>query len=151
MPWHMVREHIRAGRLKHLQIGQSEGLTMAIHVVRRRDTRLGPTSRWLIEDVRKRLLPGRTQDEADVRARHRQQPSNGIGHRPVVAATVQLVQDAESVGNRGQVGGRFGGEREIPPGIPAELPRGRRLFVFHPRPWDEGTYHGVARLASKWN
>ena len=55
MPWHMVREHIRAGRLKQLGISQSEGLTMAIHVVRRRGTRLGPASRWLIEDARKRL------------------------------------------------------------------------------------------------
>ena len=32
-----------------------EGFTMAIHVVRQRGTRLGPASRWLIEDVRKRL------------------------------------------------------------------------------------------------
>jgi DNA-binding transcriptional LysR family regulator len=51
----MVREHIRAGRLKQLEISQSEGMTMAIHVVRQRGTRLGPASRWLIEDVRKRL------------------------------------------------------------------------------------------------
>jgi DNA-binding transcriptional LysR family regulator len=51
----MVREHIRAGRLKQLEIRQSEGLTMAIHVVRQRGVRLGPASRWLIEDVRKRL------------------------------------------------------------------------------------------------
>jgi DNA-binding transcriptional LysR family regulator len=55
MPWHMVREHIRAGRLKQLEIGQSEGLTMAIHVVRQRGTRLGPASRWLIEDLRRGL------------------------------------------------------------------------------------------------
>ena len=55
MPWHMVREHIRAGRLKQLDISQSEGLTMAIHVVRQRGTRLGPASRWLVEDLRKRL------------------------------------------------------------------------------------------------
>jgi DNA-binding transcriptional LysR family regulator len=55
MPWHMVREHIRAERLKQLEIRQSEGLTMAIHVVRQRGTRLGPASLWLIEDVRKRL------------------------------------------------------------------------------------------------
>jgi DNA-binding transcriptional LysR family regulator len=58
MPWHMVHEHIRAGRLKRLEIRQSEGLTMAIHVVRQRGTRPGPASRWLIEDVRKRLANG---------------------------------------------------------------------------------------------
>jgi DNA-binding transcriptional LysR family regulator len=55
MPWHMVREHIREGRLKLLDISQSEGMTMAIHVVRQRGTRLGPASRWFVEDLRKRL------------------------------------------------------------------------------------------------
>ncbi len=34
--------------------------------------------------------------------------------------------------------------------LPAALPRGRRLFVFHPRPWDEEAYRGVVRLAGKW-
>jgi hypothetical protein len=34
--------------------------------------------------------------------------------------------------------------------LPAELPRGRRLFVFHPRAWDEDAYHGAVRLAVKW-
>jgi DNA-binding transcriptional LysR family regulator len=55
MPWHMVHEHIRAGRLKQLDISQSKGLTMPVHVVRRRGTRLGPASRWRIEDLRRRL------------------------------------------------------------------------------------------------
>jgi len=55
MPWHMVREHIEAGRLKQLQISQSEGLTMAVHVVRHKGTRLGPASRWLVDDLKKRL------------------------------------------------------------------------------------------------
>jgi hypothetical protein len=34
--------------------------------------------------------------------------------------------------------------------LPADLPRGRRLFVFHPRPWDEDAYKGAVRLAAKW-
>jgi hypothetical protein len=34
--------------------------------------------------------------------------------------------------------------------LPADLPRGRRLFVFHPRPWDEDAYRGAVRLAAKW-
>jgi DNA-binding transcriptional LysR family regulator len=51
----MVREHIEAGRLKQLQISQSEGLTMAVHVVRHKGTRLGPASRWLVDDLKKRL------------------------------------------------------------------------------------------------
>jgi len=34
--------------------------------------------------------------------------------------------------------------------IPGDLPRGRRLFVFDPRPWDEDAYRGALRLAAKW-
>jgi DNA-binding transcriptional LysR family regulator len=55
MPWHMVRDHIDSGRLKQLEISQSEGLTMPIHVVRQRGTRLGPASHWLIADLKDRL------------------------------------------------------------------------------------------------
>jgi DNA-binding transcriptional LysR family regulator len=68
MPWHMVSDHIRAGRLKQLEISQSEGLTFAIHVVRQRGHRMGPASRWLIEDLRKRLAnwkPSQGSDRAD--------------------------------------------------------------------------------------
>jgi DNA-binding transcriptional LysR family regulator len=55
MPWHMVRDHIHSERLKQLEISQSEGLTMPIHVVRQRGTRLGPASQWLIADLKDRL------------------------------------------------------------------------------------------------
>lgn len=55
MPWHMIREHISSGRLKQLDIGQSKGRTMPIHVVRQRGMRLGPASRWLIADLQQRL------------------------------------------------------------------------------------------------
>jgi hypothetical protein len=34
--------------------------------------------------------------------------------------------------------------------LPRAIPRGRRLFVFHPRPWTEETYRGAAQLARKW-
>ena len=34
--------------------------------------------------------------------------------------------------------------------LPADLPHGRRLFVFHPRAWDEAAYRGAVRLAVKW-
>jgi len=34
--------------------------------------------------------------------------------------------------------------------LPADLPHGRRLFVFHPRAWDLDAYRGVVRLAAKW-
>lgn len=34
--------------------------------------------------------------------------------------------------------------------IPGDLPHGRRLFVFHPKPWDRDAYQGAVRLAVKW-
>jgi hypothetical protein len=34
--------------------------------------------------------------------------------------------------------------------LPADLPHGRRLFVFHPRGWDENAYRAAVRLAVKW-
>jgi hypothetical protein len=34
--------------------------------------------------------------------------------------------------------------------LPSDLPHGRRLFVFHPRAWDEDAYRGAVRLAVKW-
>jgi hypothetical protein len=34
--------------------------------------------------------------------------------------------------------------------LPANLPHGRRLFVFNPRAWDEDAYRGTVRLAAKW-
>jgi DNA-binding transcriptional LysR family regulator len=72
MPWHMVTDHIRTGRLKQLEISQSEGLTFAIHVVRQRGHRLGPASHWLIEDLRKRLAdwqPCQGSEKAEAMAR----------------------------------------------------------------------------------
>jgi DNA-binding transcriptional LysR family regulator len=80
MPWHRVHEHIRAGRLKRLEIRQSEGLTMAIHVVRQRGTRPGPASRWLIEDVRKRLANGEPCAGSEKRGKRRSEPHrNSLG------------------------------------------------------------------------
>jgi len=33
---------------------------------------------------------------------------------------------------------------------PSEAPRGRRLFVFHPRAWDEDAYRGVLARIGRW-
>jgi DNA-binding transcriptional LysR family regulator len=55
MPWHMIREHIHTGRLRQLDISQSKGRTMPVHVVHKRGIRLGPASRWLIADLQQRL------------------------------------------------------------------------------------------------
>ncbi len=34
--------------------------------------------------------------------------------------------------------------------LPRAIPRGRRLFLFHPRPWTEETYRGALQLARRW-
>jgi hypothetical protein len=34
--------------------------------------------------------------------------------------------------------------------LPDDLPHRRRLFVFHPRGWDENAYRAAVRLAVKW-
>jgi hypothetical protein len=34
--------------------------------------------------------------------------------------------------------------------LPRAVPRGRRLFVFHPRPWTADAYQGALRLAREW-
>jgi hypothetical protein len=34
--------------------------------------------------------------------------------------------------------------------LPQSVPHGRRLFVFHPRPWTEETYQGALQLARRW-
>ncbi len=34
--------------------------------------------------------------------------------------------------------------------LPVSAPRGRRLFVFHPRPWSEAAYRGAVELARRW-
>jgi hypothetical protein len=34
--------------------------------------------------------------------------------------------------------------------LPAIVPHGRRLFVFHPHPWTEETYRGALELARRW-
>src|SRR5579871_353269 len=33
--------------------------------------------------------------------------------------------------------------------MPSALPRGRRIFVFSPRPWDEGSYRAMVRLVAR--
>jgi hypothetical protein len=34
--------------------------------------------------------------------------------------------------------------------LPRAVPRGRRLFVFHPKPWTPEAYQGALRLARRW-
>lgn len=34
--------------------------------------------------------------------------------------------------------------------LPRAVPHGRRLFVFHPRPWTEDTYQGALQLYRRW-
>jgi DNA-binding transcriptional LysR family regulator len=55
MPAWLVNGHIAAGRLKRLRLAQSNGGHIAMYVVRPHGQPLGPVSRWLIDDLRKRL------------------------------------------------------------------------------------------------
>ena len=56
-----------------------------------------------VQHVGERLLAGRPQDESDVRARLGEQPADRVGDRTVVARAMQLLQQAQRVGNRQQV------------------------------------------------
>lgn len=35
--------------------------------------------------------------------------------------------------------------------LPREIARGRRLFLFHPRPWTEDAYRGALQIARRWH
>ena len=52
-----------------------------------------------------------------------EQPADGVGDRPVVAAAMQLLQQPQRVGNRHQMRRRLAGERQILAGVAAELLR----------------------------
>ncbi|HYC25614.1 MAG TPA: LysR family transcriptional regulator, partial [Roseiarcus sp.] len=55
MPAHMVIGHIEAGRLKRLELAESEPYEFRIHVVRERGREIGRAGRRLIADLRERL------------------------------------------------------------------------------------------------
>jgi DNA-binding transcriptional LysR family regulator len=55
MPYHMVREHIDAGRLAVLDIAEPTLAGLDIHVMHERGRAPGKAGRWLIEDLRKRV------------------------------------------------------------------------------------------------
>lgn len=58
MPLHMVREDLRAGRLVLLELPEKPGAGYALSACWRRDTRPGPGTSWLIDDLRDRLEAG---------------------------------------------------------------------------------------------
>ena len=55
MPWHMVEDHIAAGRLKRLAIAEEEPAEFRLYVVSERGRALGRAGRWLVADLRERL------------------------------------------------------------------------------------------------
>jgi DNA-binding transcriptional LysR family regulator len=65
MPLHMVEGHIRAGRLKRLEIAGGQTVELPIFLVHERGRRLGRASRWFTDDLRVRLktCPGAAQAE----------------------------------------------------------------------------------------
>jgi DNA-binding transcriptional LysR family regulator len=55
MPIHMVHDDIESGRLKRLDLAEPSITGLDIHVVHERGRATGKASRWLIEDLRKRV------------------------------------------------------------------------------------------------
>ncbi|MBY0508583.1 MAG: LysR family transcriptional regulator [Rhodospirillaceae bacterium] len=56
MPLHMVEAHINAKRLKRLHLKDTDSWTLPIHVIHARNRPPGRAGRWLLEDLRKRLV-----------------------------------------------------------------------------------------------
>ncbi len=56
MPLHLVHEHVEAGRLKVLEVAEPTISGLDIHVVHERGRAPGKAGRWLIEDLRSRVL-----------------------------------------------------------------------------------------------
>ena len=56
MPAHAVAEHIAAGRLKKLEIANQDATSMPICVVHGRGRAPGRAGRWLIADLRERMI-----------------------------------------------------------------------------------------------
>lgn len=56
MPTHMVEAALREGRLKRLDIAGLAPVELAIHVLHERGRAPGRAGRWLIEDLRQRLV-----------------------------------------------------------------------------------------------
>jgi DNA-binding transcriptional LysR family regulator len=55
MPWHMIEEHVAAGRLKRLEIAEDEPVPFRLYVVSERGRKFGRAGRWLVADLRERL------------------------------------------------------------------------------------------------
>jgi DNA-binding transcriptional LysR family regulator len=56
MPEHMVRKAIDEGRLKALKLAERDPFQFRVHVVHVRGREIGRAARWLIEDLRRRLV-----------------------------------------------------------------------------------------------
>jgi len=55
MPYHMVREHVDAGRLIHLRLAENRVWQFPIHIVHHRNRPLLRAGQLLVEDLRERL------------------------------------------------------------------------------------------------
>lgn len=84
MPVHLVEDHIAAGRLKALDIPQSAGFMLGLHVVHRRDARRGRAGRWLVADLRERLAHWKPCSRAAPGALSPLNPASTI-NRPLTA------------------------------------------------------------------
>lgn len=55
MPYHMVRAHVDAGRLKHLELAENRVWQFPIHIVHHRNRPLQRAGKLLMDDLRQRL------------------------------------------------------------------------------------------------
>ncbi|MGF6873567.1 LysR family transcriptional regulator [Paraburkholderia sp. MM5477-R1] len=67
VPLHFVEEYLESGQLKRIALQRLAGghLSIGLHVIHRRNYRLGRVARWLIDDLRARLArhPAKAIDE----------------------------------------------------------------------------------------
>ena len=56
MPYHLVRDHVDSGALKVLEVAEPTISGIDIHVVHERGRAPGKAGRWLIEDLRQRVV-----------------------------------------------------------------------------------------------
>ncbi len=87
MPFHLVRDHIESGALKVLETAEPTLTGLDIHVIHERGRAPGKAGRWLIEDLRHRVVgctaQGLTSDRpaGTVKVgRTLSHPTNGLAH-----------------------------------------------------------------------
>jgi DNA-binding transcriptional LysR family regulator len=56
MPQHMIEDHVAAGRLRRLVLADKSAVEIPLYVVSQRGRQFGRAGKWLIADLRERLM-----------------------------------------------------------------------------------------------